>query len=363
MIETIKYYNFRNFTNHELHPGPGVTLLVGKNATGKTNTLEGIQLLTTGTSFRHPTVQQIISRGQEEGSLYLSTTDHITHMVKFMHNKKYFYINGQKHPLKDVQGHIPTVLFYPEELYILKGSKTERRNLFDEFGIQLNTTYRTIYQDYIYTLKQRNKLLKTEEINEELFQAWTDSLIHIAQSLYLYRLKLIQSITPYIKDTYKEICPQENLDITYESKDISVSKTNSLNISEAKNYIKETLQKNFEQVKTLEKITQITQCGPHHDDIVFMLDNNLVKTYASQGQQRSIILAVKIAFISYMYEVFHTYPLLLLDDVMSELDQSRRHRLFDLINQNIQTIITTTHLEYFSSKELQDAAVFVYGDE
>ena len=363
MIETIKYYNFRCFEDLELEPSPGVTILVGPNATGKTNTLEGIQLLTTGSSFRHATADQLIRHGQNEGSLFLKESDSTTVQMKLTNGKRNLFINGKKRPLKDAVMRIPTILFYPDELFAIKGPKHERRQLFDEFGSQINKTYRTIYQDYAVILKQRNKLLKADYIDDAMLQAWTDSLIHVAQSFYLYRIRLIDGISPYISEVYQNISKREQLDVRYEAKNISVDQLELNDISASKDLIKDGLIQQFELHREREKLSHKTLFGPHYDDVAFYLDGQPAREYGSQGQQRSIILAIKIAFIRYIYDMFQSYPLLLLDDVMSELDETRRHHLFELMDKDIQTVLTTTHLDYFSEEELKTSKIIEYGED
>ena len=175
-------------------------------------------------------------------------------------------------------------------------------------------------------------------------------------------MKLIESITPFIIQTYQQICPEETLGVVYKTKDIDLSCVDGNNIPAAKEYIHTTLEGLFQSNDSIERITHKTQYGPHCDDIIFTINSQSAKEYGSQGQQRSVILAIKIAFIKFIHSLYQTYPLLLLDDVMSELDEQRRHHLFKLMDADIQTILTTTHLNYFSQDEISNSKIVRYGD-
>ncbi len=353
-ISELHLENFRNLEERDIGFSPAITILSGENASGKTNTIEALQLLTSGYSFRHPSPSQLIREGEEKALLHarLRGGGRVVDAACEIHEtRKTFYKNMKKCGAKDMPGTLFSVLFNPDDLFLIKRGAVYRRDEIDTFARQAHPNYDKVLSAYVRTVEQRNRLLKEEHIDPALLDAWDESLALGGATLLLARHRLFDRLQAILIDTYTQIAPHEILSAQYRS--TIGDGIRHLSRDEVRDRYREMLLEN----RADDIRRQQTLIGPHRDDIVFSIGGREARAFASQGQQRSIVLALKLAEVVLAKELVDDQPLLLLDDVMSELDERRRNSITSFIEEGIQTIITTTNLGYFSQGILDNAKV------
>ena len=369
-IKSLKLLYFRNYlsTNIEVHPS--LNVLVGNNANGKTNIIESIFCLALGKSYRTKSDSECIMFGETATAMscIVNKNDRDLDIMLGINNKgKSAKIAGiKKTKLTDFVGELNVVLFSPEDLQIVKGSPALRREFMNREFYQFSRIYHKYYLMYQHLLKQRNSYLKDmrknpkDEISLAYLETLTSQLAKVALYITKERVSFVQDIS---KLTYKNMLNisngQETLKIKYKS-----SVLDALNIAEIndesfteENLTKVMMKKSFDDI-----MRGSTKIGPQHDDLEFYINDLDAKMYASQGQQRSIVLSLKLAEINYLKEKTGTYPVLLLDDVLSELDKNRQLKLLDAINENVQTFITTPSISDIKEDLLKKAKVFKIED-
>lgn len=368
-IENIQLTTWRNFQDLRLEFAPGLTVLVGPNAVGKTNTIEALQYLTSASSFRKPSPKELIYQGTESSSIKAKITGDgriIDVEMQVKERSRKFFKNGKAVQSSDFIGTLLSILFCPDDLLLIKGSASKRRDEIDNFGIQVNSGYRKIYSTYMRSIEQRNHLLK-DGITGTLLDSWDESVALGAATLLQHRARLFKNLSLLVTDIYKEVVSSETLDCFYISSLFSqeMSPFTSSSIDYICEIKRDELTHSIEELLHNKREEELrrgqTFIGPHRDDISFTLDGREARTFGSQGQQRSIVLAWKMAEVKFCEQLFGNSPLLLLDDVMSELDESRRTCITNFINKDIQTIITTTNLDYFNKEQLSEIKVVSYG--
>ena len=349
-IKELKITNFRIIEKLNIQLDKNINIFIGNNAQGKTSILESIYVLALSKS----------SRGYEELDLIRKNTDfsridgkvvdsrNIKKLsVILTKNKKMLKID--KNEIKKIASYISNlnvIMFSPDDLDVVKKSPIVRRNLINTTLCQLFPNYLRILNEYNKILKIRNEYLKNnyQNINNDYLDIITDKLIDRALVIMDYRDKFILNINSNIDDVYFKIMKQKNLSVKYEK---------SLNSNK-----KEDLKRFFKDNFFNELNKKVTLFGPHRDDISFYLDDMDLKLYGSQGQQRVSILAFKLAEIKLFKEALGHYPVILLDDIFSELDIEKRNNLLKFIKSNMQFIITTTDLKNISAKILDKAKIF-----
>ena len=365
-IKSLKLLYFRNYLSTNIDAHPSLNVLVGNNANGKTNIIESIFCLALGKSYRTKSDSECIMFGETATAMscIVNKNDKDLDIMLGISNKgKSAKIAGiKKTKLTDFVGELNVVLFSPEDLQIVKGSPSLRREFMNREFYQFSRIYHKYYLMYQHLLKQRNSYLKDMRKNpkDELSLAYLETLTSQLAKVALYitkeRVSFVQDIS---KLTYKNMLNisngQETLKIKYKS-----SVLDALNISEIndesfteENLTKVMMKKSFDDI-----MRGSTKIGPQHDDLEFYINDLDAKMYASQGQQRSIVLSLKLAEINYLKEKTGTYPVLLLDDVLSELDKNRQLKLLDAINENVQTFITTPSISDIKEDLLRKAKVF-----
>ena len=365
-IKSLKLLYFRNYLSTNIDAHPSLNVLVGNNANGKTNIIESIFCLALGKSYRTKSDSECIMFGETATAMscIVNKNDKDLDIMLGINNKgKSAKIAGiKKTKLTDFVGELNVVLFSPEDLQIVKGSPSLRREFMNREFYQFSRIYHKYYLMYQHLLKQRNSYLKDMRKNpkDELSLAYLETLTSQLAKVALYitkeRVSFVQDIS---KLTYKNMLNisngQETLKIKYKS-----SVLDALNISEIddesfteENLTKVMMKKSFDDI-----MRGSTKIGPQHDDLEFYINDLDAKMYASQGQQRSIVLSLKLAEINYLKEKTGTYPVLLLDDVLSELDKNRQLKLLDAINENVQTFITTPSISDIKEDLLKKAKVF-----
>lgn len=338
VIETLELSHYRNYDYLKLDLSPGVNIFYGDNAQGKTNILESIHVCSTSKSHKGSKDRDLISFDKEESHIKMIVKkDEVSHRID-MHLKKHknkgIAVDGI--PIKKIGelfGLVNVVFFSPEDLGIIKSGPAERRRFLDLELCQLERLYLTSLTQYNRIINQRNKLLKDldyhPELEETLF-AWDLQLVKYGEELICSRKQFIEELNVLIKEIHGRItCGKEELMIQYEA-DCEAG------------MLEKALQDCFER----DKKTKLTNRGPHRDDMTFIANGIDLKRFGSQGQQRTAALSLKMAEIALVKKKIHDMPILLLDDVLSELDSNRQNELLKGLDE-VQTLVTCTGLDDF----------------
>lgn len=348
-ISEVSLYQFRNYDNINIKFHPKLNILFGKNAQGKTNILEAIYICATARSHRTSREKEVIHWNKEEAHIRLllykrNRIDKFDfHLDK--KGKKSVFINGV--PIKklgNLFGIMNLIFFSPEDLQLIKNGPKERRRFLDIELCQLDKIYLYNLQQYYKVLKQRNHLLKKVKLNiskKSMLEIWDEQLIYFGEKVIETRKVFINKISNIASVVHKNITSKkENLSIEYFP---------SIEKEKFKDKLKDYLDKDIQ--------TGISSIGPHRDDIFFKINNNDIRIYGSQGQQRTTVLSLKLAEIDLIKSEIGEAPILLLDDVLSELDKNRQVDLVSNI-ENIQTILTCTGVEDIILKKLHKGFLF-----
>ena len=343
-INKIKVNNFRNYDNEEIELNKNINIFYGENAQGKTNIIEAIFLSSMGKSFRAKKDKEMIKLSENRAMIEIlfNKKDRDGKIKIELQNKKNVYLNGIKlKKLSELLGNINIVIFTPDDINILKGGPQNRRRFLDIMISQLKPNYMYNLNLYLKTLEQRNNYLRQiKEYNkdENLLEIWDEKLAEYAFNIYNYRNEFINKIKNKIKNIHSEITNnKEKIEIEY--------------LTECES--KEKYLKLLKDRRKLDIIKGYTTKGIHRDDFIIYINKKELNIYGSQGQHRTAILSLKLSELNIIYEETGEYPILLLDDFMSELDEKRRERFLNNI-KDIQVIITCTEklrlekLKYFS---------------
>lgn len=373
-IENLVFRNFRNYETLALGGLGEITVLVGQNAIGKTNIIEGVQLLTALTSFRHATRDQLIRHGSESARLEAAVTDgnrELEIALALDDKSRKYQLNGKAKRPGDLKGLVPSVIFTPDDLDLVKGSMTGRRAALDTLGSQVNKNYYALRRDYEKVIRHKNRLLK-DEADPALVEAINEMVVTCGAQLVCYRTALFARLVPHIVEKYRQISQgREMLSAVYVPSWARPAATaNAAGSPPAfvvpspeehtplqRDEARESLARALHERAGEERRRGRAVVGPHADEITFLLDSQDAFLFGSQGQQRSIVLAYKLAEAAVIEEVLEQKPVLLLDDVMSELDGTRRAALVEAMERGSQTFITTANLAYFDRDMLNRSNV------
>ena len=367
-IADLEFSNFRNYEHFELPDIGDLVVLFGPNAVGKTNVLEGIHLVTAATSFRNAQIGQLVRQGSTHAFIRAELRDdqHLITTTLFMEEgKRRYQVNGKNKTASDVKGTLPAVSFIPDDLDLAKKSSSVKRNSLDNLGVQLSKSYNVVYRDYDKALKYKNRLLK-DDSPQPLIDAINETLLTVATQLYCYRRSLFERMMPLVQGQYDKLAQSgEAFGATYVpswlrtqerfpgTSSFPEESAKTLERDEVRTYIYDA----FERFNAKETRARRAFVGPHNDQISFELDGKDAAAFASQGQQRSIVLAWKLAEVELVKQMTGANPVLLLDDVMSELDASRRDMLVEAVGDKVQTFITATDLSAFNESLLDRAQI------
>lgn len=331
-IKKIELNHFRNYEKQEIILNPNLNIFYGDNAQGKTNIIESIFLCSIGKSFRTNKDKELIKFNKEIASVLVEyqKSDREGSIKVELNNKKNIYVNKIKiKKLSELLGNLNIVIFTPDDIQILKEGPQKRRRFLDVMIGQLRLNYVHYLNLYNQTLEQRNnylKQIKLENKPEEMLEIWDEKLAEYGEKIFLYRNEFIEKISKKINSIHKNITEEkENLKIVYES--------NCFN--------KDIYIKLLKERRKLDIIKGFTTKGVHRDDFMIYINNELVNIYGSQGQNRTAVLSLKMAEMQVIYDEIGEFPILLLDDFMSELDEKRRNNFLHNI-ENTQVIITCT---------------------
>ncbi len=347
MINSLRLRDFRNYKDKTFQFDQRNIVFYGPNGVGKTNVLEAISILSVGKSWREQSPSDLLRSGQEQPSALINATDdqETNFEVQIQPRSRKFLKNNKAISLKQYFGTIPTLLFAPEHLRLFSGAKRERQRFFDRFLYQISPTYREALSTCQKATKHRNVILKQcqesfESDQVSIFQAqlnpWNEILARTIPQVFNERKQFVEAITPLL---------QEDLDLISQGTDQVL-----LELLQAEDYepTPEGVLDFFEQNFVRERGSGRTVIGPHRDDFGFILRGKPLLASASRGEERSVMLALLAAKKKLLQKTLNTSPIMLLDDVFSELDQSRQDRLGKFC-ADCQVFFTTTHGGHFDN--------------
>ncbi|GEN47600.1 DNA replication/repair protein RecF [Ligilactobacillus pobuzihii] len=359
-LKKLHLKNFRNYEDTSLEFSPGINVLLGQNAQGKTNLLESIYVLATARSHRTANDHELIRFGNNDadimGFVHRRADDLPLELELGKRGKKARVNHLEQAKLSQYIGQLNVILFAPEDLSLVKGSPNGRRRFIDmEFG-QIAPRYLHDLTSYRGVLKQRNrylKLLSARKTNDRVYlDVLSEQLASFGGSIIAQRQKFLDDLEKYAQELHLSITQrQEKLSFEYDSKLKNIA---GYSEQELQQLMYQQLQEQYEK----EIFQGTTLIGPHRDDIKFLINDKNVQTYGSQGQQRTTALSVKLAEIDVMKEQTGEYPLLLLDDVLSELDGQRQTHLLKTIQNKVQTFLTAPAMNDVARNLIKEPKIF-----
>lgn len=359
-IKNLALVNYRNYEKTELTFENKVNVILGENAQGKTNVMESIFVLSMAKSHRTSNDKELIKWDEEyakiTGDLERKSGLFTLELVISKKGKKAKHNHIEQQKLSQYVGAMNTVMFAPEDLNLVKGSPQVRRRFIDmEIG-QVSPVYMHDLTRYQKILHQRNQYLKQLQLRKQSDQALLDvltmQLSEAAAKILKKRFEFLQLLQKWAEPIHQGISRGiETLKIEYK---------NSIDVSENEELSKmiEAYQEKFDKIKNREIDRGVTLAGPHRDDLVFYVNDKDVQTFGSQGQQRTTALSLKLAEIELIHSEIGEYPILLLDDVLSELDDYRQSHLLNTIQGKVQTFVTTTSIDGINHDTLKEAATY-----
>ncbi|MDF7637561.1 DNA replication/repair protein RecF [Leuconostocaceae bacterium ESL0958] len=352
--------HFRNYDQAVLTFQPGVNVFLGQNAQGKTNLLEAIYALALARSHRTKNDKDLIEWGQKEARISGRVQNRFGQTplsLSWSASGKKARVNHLDQPrLSTYVGQLNVILFAPEDLDLVKGAPTVRRRFIDvELG-QMNQRYLQQSAQYRKILKERNTYLKQlanrQQSDEVFLQILTEQLIEAAAKVMLARARFLADLAQAAQPIHDQITKgQEKLTLHYQT----VFEVNPDSSEEA---VKAALAAAFEKQAKQERLRQTTLVGPHRDDVQIIINDRDVADFGSQGQQRTAALSIKLAEIDLMYQETGEYPILLLDDVLSELDAERQTHLLLAIQDRVQTFLTAPSLSEVARQLIHEPKIF-----
>ena len=359
-LTELNLHHFRNYDEAQVEFSPQINVLIGENAQGKTNLLESIYVLAMTRSHRTNNDRELIEFGKDAAQIKGTVQRELGSLKLELdigkHGKKAKANHLEKARLSEYLGQLNVILFAPEDLALVKGAPTVRRRFIDmEFG-QVSPKYLHDLTQYRDILKQRNRYLKqlqSHEAQDQLYlEVLSEQLAAIGGAIISQRVKFLSELEGYAQELHQSITQgRENLTFEYSSAVKDASALTEVELSEA-------LMDLYRQNQSKEIFQGTTLYGPHRDDVRFLINHKNVQTYGSQGQQRTTALSVKLAEIDLMKNQTGEYPILLLDDVLSELDGARQTHLLKTIQDKVQTFLTTPGLSDVARNLIKEPRIF-----
>lgn len=363
-IDRLALTDYRNYASLDLSFSPHINVFIGENAQGKTNVMEAIYVLAMAKSHRTSNDRELIRWGQEYGKIEGDVERKYGHLpIELVISKK-----GKKARVNHIEqnrlslyiGQVNVVMFAPEDLNLVKGSPQVRRRFLDmEIG-QISPVYLHDLLHYQKLLKQRNAILKDNrgkrQFEDVMFDVYTEQFVDKAVQIIKKRYYFLELLQKWAGPIHHGISRGlENLEVSY-------STLKELSPGQSDDEMKDILMKKLAEVKTRELDRGITLIGPHRDDLTFMVNGYDIQTYGSQGQQRTTALSLKLAEIELVRQEVGEAPILLLDDVLSELDDYRQSHLLNTIQGQVQTFVTTTTVAGIEHETIRQAAIYEVED-
>ena len=340
-IEKIKLKNFRNYKEQEIEFNKNINIIYGDNAQGKTNILEAIFYCAFGKSFRTSKEKELILLDEPnlQVEVLFQKSDRAGKIKIGLENKKQIEINGVKiKKLSELVGNLVVVIFTPDDIQIFKSGPDQRRRFLDMMIGQLRPNYIHYLNLFYKVIEQRNnylKQIKEENKDENMLEIWDEKLAEYAEVICKYRNEFVEKIKEKIIKIHENVTDgKEKINIEYKTE-----------CDKKEEYLKL-----LNQRRKLDIIKGFTTKGIHRDDFKVLINDKALEVYGSQGQHRTAILSLKLAELYVIYDEIGEYPILLLDDFMSELDEKRRRRFLEKINDTQVIITCTDKMEIKNSK-------------
>ncbi len=343
-----------------------MTILVGPNAIGKSNLLEAVTLVSSATSFRQFSWPDVVKEGEALARVRLDAERGLVPVrlgldVESSGRKSFFVDGTKKRKASDVAGRVPVVTFVPDDLQLAKGSGEVRRHALDVLGSQLSPAYGTLRSEYGKIVRQRTALLKQGEARRDTVE-WDEVLARTGASFFIHRARLASRIEEAIVPFYETLSVGERVEMRFETSWGGETRPPREWAAASRDEVEWLMREALERVSRKERARGVTLVGPHRDDLVLLIEGLSARGFASQGQQRSLALAWKMAEAEVVGAVLGCTPVLLLDDVMSELDEKRRAALQEFVESGPQALLTTTNLAYFAPEMLEEAEIVEVAD-
>ncbi len=354
-IQNLNLKNFRNYNKLDISFNDKLNIIIGNNAQGKTNILEAIYYLSITKPISINNDKSIIMRDKEGTSISTVVVDKNSSnklTVNVTNNGKKLLINSneiKKH--SDFIGKLKVILFTPDSLGIIKEGPGNRRRFLNIEISQLYVRYINILNEFNVILKQRNeylKIIREGNYNKEYMNILNEKFISLSIDIYKYRKKFIDLLNRYIGSIFKDISSYEGLSLRY---------ITNIDLSDMNN-IEKVLMEKIDAGFNREVVYGSTLIGPHRDDFSFILEDNDLLLYGSQGQLKMAVLALKLAEIEVFKDICGENPVILLDDLFSELDINKRNKVINYLNKDMQTIITTTDLSNVDEEYINNSYIF-----
>lgn len=337
MIKSIKLSGFRIFNNYETIINNNLVIFSGYNATGKTSILEAINYIATAKSHRTNNLDELINNNSEYFQIDLVADK--SYRAIYSKNAKSFLIDGNKYnKISDFVGNLNTVMFSPIDINLVSGPKSVRRRFINQELSLLDKKYLYLLNSYNKVLKERNECLKLNKIDDKLLNILTNELITLAKRICNKRKEFINKLNESLKHLSKEL----NIE------DISIEYNPA--------YLNDMI-KAYNNKLSYDIFTKTTNLGPHRDDLIIKIDNNLAMSYASEGQSRMIAIIIKLALREIIEKTKGIKPIMLLDDVFASIDNKRINNLIKFIKDGYQAILTTTSTVDIPDELLKEALV------
>lgn len=328
LIRNLKLNDYRNYSNCSINFDPNLNIIVGNNGIGKTNILESIIVVSNSKSFRTMNDTDLIQKGKEYLKIELESDENRYKVVINQKSKSLYIDDKLAKRTSDFIGKLNAILFKPSDLEIFTDAPSERRKILDlEIG-KVNNRYLCALLQYNSLLKDKNRLLKELEIDETLLSVINESMVPQIRTIIEEREKFFEIINQYISEIYQKISGTDNK--------IQIKYKKCCETDNIPDYIKQATDKDY--------YYHYATFGPHKEDYSFYINEYELNTIASQGQKRMILIAFKFALIKYIENSANITPIILLDDIMSELDKENQERLVKIIPDNTQVIITNTDI-------------------
>lgn len=360
LLKRLRLRNFRTYESLDLHLAPGVTLLHGPNGAGKTNVLEAIFVLATTKSFRTRTDRELISweSTNETGQRYarletdaearggpvrveMAIAEQPGRSEGDTSVRKQFKLNGTPKRAADVVGEIKAVLFSPDDVDLVTGSPSLRRRYMDLMLCQIDHRYLRLLQEFGRVLQQRNSLLQRLRARPDpatLLEFWDDKLVSFGVEIMSTRKGMLRVLNDFAREAYTDLSGLgEELTVVYRPSLSEAAEAPDLHLADI-------FRHRITQLQTKEIYQGMTLCGPHRDDLQFLINGMDAQYFGSRGQQRSIALSLRLAELRYMTNRTGEQPILLLDEAMAELDDDRRRLLLRLMETHPQVLVTTSNV-------------------
>ncbi|MBP5199700.1 MAG: DNA replication/repair protein RecF [Schwartzia sp.] len=360
-IRRVVMKNYRNYADETVEFSPGTNIFLGRNAQGKTNILEAVYYAALGRSHRTSYDEELIRWNENEAKLSVNfikrDAENLLEFRFFREKRRQMNRNGAPVRMKDLIGAVNVVFFSPEDLFLIKGTPAGRRRFLDMEISQADVSYFKDLAIYTKLLSHRNSLLKRIRdglASEEEISLWDEQMVPKAISVIKKRTEAVKKMSFLASEKQKEISGgKEELFLRYEIHEGERESHDESMTSDLRSWYNEKLKES----KNMDIARGFTRFGPHRDDLAFFVNGVDLRAYGSQGQQRTGVLALKLAELSFFREETGEYPVLLLDDVMSELDRERKEQLlFFIKGENLQALVTAADEAYFSSGDF--GAVF-----